>query len=145
MRKKVTCKLRKDIEELLGGEDCDPTRLKFTADNRLALILDITELVHTYDYNAAKLKHSLHDKLRIENLRKERIVDFEHYDALLREQGVSLTKMEAELSCLIYNGFSMPLLRMVYGHGNNDTIYVLASRIKDKIARQVDAQADAVK
>jgi hypothetical protein len=142
MKKPATNKLRNDITDLAFAE-CDPFRSLQIAENRLVFIRDIVELRHLYANNEARLIRYLTEVMRIENLRAIDIIDFDHYATILETNKISLGATEMELSCFVYNGFTAHELRLLYGHGNPESIYVRMNRIRAKINKQLAQAANA--
>ena len=129
--------MRNDMHELLKDVDCDPWRLKQIAYERMLFVQEMIELVYTHGHNEARLSQLLTEAVSIDKLKQRGLIDLDYHAALLEAHGIFLNETELELSCLIYNGFSTHILRIIYEHSNPDSIYIRIHRVRTKIFGQM--------
>ena len=139
MKKPSTSKLKCDMQKLFKNEDNDIQHLTDIANNRMSLIREMIEFFHMHGKDGEKLKKFCAEILKVETLKKKGVIDIEHYSAMLKRNNISLSETETELCCLVYNGFEPRELRMIYDHGNPESIYVRMHRIKVKIAAHIES------
>ena len=101
------------------------------ADNRLELLRKIIELGYTHESRKEIFYSKVFELLRISELKRKPIVDFEAYHK--SENKLHLSKKDLEFYCLLEAGFSDKELSVIYGHSNFRSIYTKKHRILHKI------------
>ena len=139
MKKPSTYKLKCNMQKLFKNEDNDIQHLTHLADNRMLFIKEFIEFFHIHGQDSEKLKKFCSEIVKVETLKRKGVIDIEHYSAMLDRNNISLSETEAELCCLVYNGFEPHELRMIYDHGNPESIYVRMHRIKVKISAHTES------
>ena len=101
------------------------------ADNRLELLRKIIELGYTHKSRKDIFYSKVCELVRISELKRSQIVDFE--PCLDTEHKLHLSRKDLEFYCLLEAGFSDKELSIVYGHSNFRSIYVKKNRILHKM------------
>jgi len=101
------------------------------AHNRLELMRKIIEMSYVYEPRKDVFHRKVCDLVRISELKRHLIVDFESY--CKRHAHLPLSKSDLEFCCLLEAGFSHKELSIIYSHTNEHSIYVKKARIMKKL------------
>jgi len=101
------------------------------ADNRLELLKTIAELVYAHGANKETFYNKVYDAMRISELKRRQIVDFETFKQSYGH--LPLSEKELEFYCLLEAGFSHRELSAIYGYSHFRSIYNKKNRITQKM------------